>query len=104
MLGSYVKPMEWGCPLEDTSAPGPDAAQAIIDRWNPFKKRDSSVAHMLDLYPNNLRMLMVACVEEYSTPFPCFMDKKSYQHVAKDGMYIHNHDFDETVELVWLKF
>ena len=69
-----------------------------------FKKRDSSAAHMRDLYPNNLQMPMVARFEEYSTPFPSYMDKKSYQPVAEDGMYIHNHDFDETVELVWLNF
>ena len=32
------------------------------------------------------------------------VDKKSYQRVAEDGMYIHNHDFNETVELVRLDF
>ena len=52
MLSSYVKLMEWGHPSTDTSVPGPDATQAIIDRWNPFNKRDSSTAHMRELYLN----------------------------------------------------
>ena len=32
MLGSYVKPMEWGSPLVDTPDLGLDKAQLIIDR------------------------------------------------------------------------
>ena len=90
-----------GLSSTDTSAPGPDVARSIIDRWNPFNKRDSSVAHMRKLYPNNLRIPVVALGKEYSIPFPSYMDKKSYQRVAEDEMYIGNHDFDETVELVW---
>ena len=54
VLDSYVKLMEWGRPLVETSAPGSDATWAIIDRWNLFNKRDSSITHMHDLYPNNL--------------------------------------------------
>ena len=100
MLGSYVKPMEWGRPLVDTPAPGPNEARSIIDRWNPFNKRDSYAAHMHKLYPNLLRIPVVARVEEYSIPFPSHMDKKFYQCVAEDGMFILNHDFDETEELV----
>ena len=38
--------------------------------------------------------------EEYSIPFPSYMDKKSYQRVAEDEMSIRNHNFDETTELV----
>ena len=100
MLGSYVKPMEWGCHSVDTLAPGLDQAQSIIDRWKPFNKKDSSTAHMRELYPNLLRILVAAHVEEYFIPFPNYMDKKSYQRVAGDGMFICNHDFDETAELV----
>ena len=83
---------------------GLDAARLIIDCWNPFNKRDSSIAHMRKLYLNNLRMPVVARVEEYSIPFPSYMDEKSYQRVVEDGMYIRNHDFDKTVELVWINF
>ena len=84
----------------DPPAPGPDEPRSIIDRWNSFNKRDFSTVHMLELYPNLLRIPVVACVKEYSIPFPGYIDKKSYQHVAKDGMFIRNHDFDETAELV----
>ena len=38
MLGSYVKPMEWGRPSMDTLALGPNEARSIIDRWNPFNR------------------------------------------------------------------
>ena len=104
MLGLYVKPMEWGHPSTDTSTPSPDVAWAIIDRWNSFDKRDYSAAHMLELYPNHLRIPVEARGEEYSIPFSSYMDKKSYQRLAKDGMFIPNHDFDKTTELVWLEF
>ena len=55
---------------------------------------------MLKLYPNLLRISLVVRVEEYSIPFPSYMDKKSYQCVAEDRMFIRNDNFDETVELV----
>ena len=100
MLGLYVKPMEWGCPLLDTPTPGPDEAQSIINCWNPFDKMDYSTAHMRKLYPNLLRILVAARAEEYSIPFLNYMDKKSYYCVVKDGMFIRNHDFDESAELV----
>ena len=38
--------------------------------------------------------------EEYSIPFPSYMDKKSYQCVVEDEMSIRNHNFDETTKLV----
>ena len=65
MLGSYVKLLEWARTFADMSALGPDAAWSIIDHLNPFNKRDSSVSHMRELYPNNLRVLVVARAEEY---------------------------------------
>ena len=86
------------------SIPGLDSARSIIDRWDPFNKRDTSVTDMRELYRTNRRIPVVALSEEYSIPFPSYMDKKSYQGVAEDGMYIPNHDFNETVELVWSDF
>ena len=82
------------------SAPSPDEARSIIDHWNTFEKRDSLVAHICELYPNLLRISMAAHAEEYSIHFPIYMDKKSYQRVAEDEMFISNHDFNETTELV----
>ena len=84
----------------DTLTLDPDKGRSIIDRWNPFNKRDSSAAHMRKLYPNLLRIPVAAHAKEYSIPFPSYMDKKSYQRMAEDGMFIHNHDFYETIELV----
>ena len=100
MLGSYAKQIDWGRSLVNMPALSLDEAQSIIDRWNPFDKRDSSVAHMCELYPNFLLISMAAHAEEYSIHFPSYMDKKSYQRVAEDGMFIRNHDFNETTELV----
>ena len=99
VLGSS---MEWDRPSANTPASGPNAALVIIHRWNHFNKRDSSAAHMSKLYPNLLRILVVARGEEYSITFPNYMDKKSYQCVAEDGMFISNHNFEKTTELVWL--
>ena len=104
VLNSCVKPMKWDHLSVDTYVPGPDVAQSIIDRWNPFNQRDTSATDMHELYPTNLRILVVAVSEEYSITFPDYMDGKSYQRVAEDGMYIRNHDFNEMAELVWLDF
>ena len=60
--------------------------------------------YMNDLYPTLLQVSVVARAEEYIIPFHGFMDKKFFQHVAEDRMYIRNHDFNEMVELVWLNF
>ena len=74
-----------------------EVAREIIDRWSPFNKRESLVTHMCDLYPTVLRVPMAARVEEYSTPFPFpgYLDRKSFQRMAEDGMLIHNHNFNE---------
>ena len=103
-LNSYVKPMKLDHLSVDTFIPGPDDAQSIIDRWNPFNHRDTFVTNMHELYPTNLRISVVDLSKEYTIPFPVYLDGKSYQHVVKDGMYIRNHDFNETTELVWLDF
>ena len=52
--------------------------------------------------PDLLLIPMVAHAEEYLIPFPSYMDKKSYIRVVEDEMFIRNHDFDKTAELVWL--
>ena len=92
--------MEWGHALVNTPPPSPNEARSLIDCWNPLNKMDSSTTYMRELYPNLLRMSMAARVEEYSIPFPSYMDKKSYQCVAENRMFICNHEFDEIVEMV----
>ena len=78
----------------DALAPDQEAARLLIRKCNPFDKRDSLVVHMRDLYPHIFRFPVVACFEEYSIPFPSYLDKESYQRVAEDEMYIRNHDFN----------
>ena len=41
--------------MEEVSAPGPEGAQDIINRWKPFNPGESLVAHMEQLYPTLLR-------------------------------------------------
>ena len=84
-------------------APGSEVAREIIDRWSPFNKRESSVAHMRDLYPYSLVHVAVRA-KEYSFPFLGYLVRKSFQHLAKDGMLIRNHDFNESTELVCFDF
>ena len=103
-LNSLVQPMKWEHLSTDTSIPGPEAAQSIIDCRNPFNQKDTSVTYMYELYPTNLRIPVVAISEEYAIPFPDYMDKKSCQRVVEDGMYIRNHDFNEMAKLVRLGF
>ena len=54
LLSSYVTPQEWVHPMVDTVAPSLEGAWEIIDHLSPFNKRESSVTHMLDLYPTLL--------------------------------------------------
>ena len=102
VLSSYVEPMEWARPTEDAPALDQETVRALINYWRPFDQRDPSVTHMCDLYPHGFRVAAVAHGKEYSISFPVNLDKRSYQRLAEDGMYMHNHDFYETTELVWL--
>ena len=104
MLGTYVLLHEWDRLSVYMVAPSPEAALEIIYCYNPFNERESSVAYMSDLCPTLLRVPVVARVEEYSIPFLGYLDRKSFQHVAEDGMLIHNHDFNESTELVCFDF
>ena len=96
VLNSPVIPMMWEQPSS-----GPYTAQSIIDRWSPFNQRDTSIAHMRNLYPINHRIPIMVLSEEYFVPFLCYLDKMSYQCMAEDGMHMRNHDFNEKAELVY---
>ena len=101
---SYVLPQEWVYPLVDTLDPGPKASREINDRWNPFNKREPSLAHMHDLYPTLLQGLVAARIEQYSIPFPIYMDRETFQLMVEDGMLIRNHNFHQSIELVRFDF
>ena len=47
---------------------------------------------------------MAAHVEQYTILFPVYMDKEAFQSVAEDKMLICNHDFLQSVELVFSNF
>ena len=96
VLSSFFQPMERDRLSMDTPALGLEAC------WAPFNQRDSSVAHMRDLYPTLLRVPVVARAEEYTIPFPGFMDRKSFHCVAEDEMCIRDHDYNEMAELLSL--
>ena len=59
---------------------------------------------MRDLYPTILGVRVEARAEEYYIPFPGYLDRKSFQHVAEDEMLILNHDFNESIELLCFDF
>ena len=100
ILSSYLKSLEWNHLPAEVPTPDQEAARLLVRKCKPFYKRDSSVSHMRDLYPLSLNDLVVARYEENSIPFPSYLDKGSYRCVAEDGMYILNHNFNETTELV----
>ena len=104
VLNSPVILMKWKQPATGAPEPGPDTFQLIIDRWNPFNQRDTSVTYTRDLYHTSHRILVVVILEEYFVPFPSYLDKNSYHHVAEDGMHMRNHDFNETTELACSDF
>ena len=83
---------------------GPEGAREIINCWSLFNKRESSITHMRDLYPNLLLVSTTARVEQYSISFPSYLDGETFQHVAEDGMLIRNHNFHQSTELVCFDF
>ena len=65
-------------------APSPKGAWEIINRWSPFNKRESSVSHMCDLYPTLLWVPVATRAEQYSISFLDYIDRETFQCVAKD--------------------
>ena len=54
LLNSYIPPHGQTLPVEEVSAPGPEGAQDIIERWKPFNHRESPATHLEELYPEML--------------------------------------------------
>ena len=85
-------------------APDLEGAQEIIHCWSPFNQVEPLAAHMQHLYPNYFRVLVAACIEQYSILFLVYMNKETFQSMAEDKMLIHNHDFHRSAELVRVAF
>ena len=58
------------------------------------------MTRMHDLYPNYFRMPVTARSEQYSISLSVYVDKEDIQPVAEDGMFIGNHNFQQSAELV----
>ena len=43
---------------------------------------------------------MMARLEKYSIPLPIYVDKEVIFPVAEDGMFIYNHNFQRSAELL----
>ena len=93
--------------MEEVSAPGPEGAQEIINRWKPFNQGESLAAHMHQLYPALLRMHVVVRAEgkgeEYVVSVPAYACKDKLKQVVEDGMLICNRNFVQSAELVCLQ-
>ena len=90
--------------MEEVSAPRPKGAQEIINRWKPFNLGDSSAAHIEQLHPALLRMLVVVREkgkgEEYVISVPFYACKEDLKQVVEDDMLIRNLKFVQLAELV----
>ena len=100
LLSTYVPPHErislsMGMVTSDL-----EGAHETIHHWSPFDKVERSIVHMRDLYHNHFRVPVTARAEQYSIPFPAYLSKKAFQSLAEDGMFIRNHDFYRSAELV----
>ena len=56
--------------------------------------------HMRDLYPTYFWIPVASRSEKYTIMFPTYMDKEAFQAMANDGMFIRNHNFHRSAELV----
>ena len=83
-LSSCVPPQEWVHSLANTLLAQRGLGKSLT-RWSPLNKKESLVTHMRDLYPTLLRVPVVAHVEQYSIPFPYYMDRETFQCVAKSA-------------------
>ena len=79
LLSANVPMQERIHPPTGMVALDPEGALEIIHRWSPFNQVESPVMHMHDLYPNNFQVPVAAHVEQYTIPFPVYMDKEAFQ-------------------------
>ena len=90
--------------MEEASAPKPEGAQEIINRWEPFNQGESSTAHLEQLYLTMLQMLVEVRAEgkgeKYVISIPAYAYKEDLKQVVKDGMLILNRNFIQSTELV----
>ena len=90
--------------MEEVSAPGPESAQEIINRWKPFNRGESPTPHLEQLYLAMLRMEVEVRAkgkgEKYVVLISVYACKEDLKQVVEDGMLIRNHNFVQSMELV----
>ena len=72
----------------------------VIHHWNPFNQEESPFMHMQDLYSAYYWVPVAARSEHYIIMFPAHMDKDAFQGMVDNGMFIRNHNFHRSIELV----
>ena len=104
MLYSYIPPQGQAPPMEEVSALGPERAQKIIKRWEPFNQGESSAAYLEQLYPEMLRMPIEVRAEgkgeKYAISILVYTCKEDLKQAVEDGMLIRNRNFVQSAELV----
>ena len=78
LLSMYVSSHKRIHPPAGMVAPDLKGAREIIHRWSPFNQAERPIVHMRDHYPNYFRVLVAACTEHYSIPFPVYLSKKAF--------------------------
>ena len=63
LLNAYIPPQVQAPPMEEVSTPRSEGAQEIINRWKPFNRGESPVAHMELIYSALLSMPVAVLAE-----------------------------------------
>ena len=100
VVKGYIHPKEGVSTSAESPIPTLGDLDLIIEKRAPFDKGEVSIKNMRDLYPAQRRVTAVARQEQYVIPCPSYLGAEDIQQVAEDGMYIRNHNFVQTAELV----
>ena len=100
VVKGYIHPKEGASTSAESPIPTLGDLDLIIEKRAPFDKGEVSIKNMRDLYPAQRRVTAVAHQEQYIIPCPSYLGAEDIQQVAEDGMYIRNHNFVQTAELV----
>ena len=100
VVKGYIHPKEGVSTSAELPIPTLGDLDLIIEKRAPFDKGEVSIKNMRDLYPAQRRVTAVARQEQYVIPCPSYLGAEDIQQVAEDGMYIRNHNFVQTAELV----
>ena len=97
LLNSYIPLQGLTPPTKEVSAPGPEGAQEIINRWKPFNQGESLATHLEQLYPTMLWIPVDVWAKgkgkKYAVLIPTYADKEDLKQVVEDDMLICNHNF-----------